>query len=97
MAEQRERLQATLGVTKPPLPGRALAQARTVYGRSNPQQFKGPQPPVPPRCPQALHYSVMAGLRKRHGACWARIVRAMQHAALVGQGVTGMYARPGDR
>jgi pyrroline-5-carboxylate reductase len=98
VAEQRERLQATLGVQTAAGPDAALAQAHTVVWAVKPQQFKEAAAACAAQCPQALHYSVMAGLRTDDMARLLgtpRIVRAMPNTpALVGQGVTGVFARP---
>ena len=98
VAEQRERLQTTLGVQTAAGPDAALAQAHTVVWAVKPQQFKEAAAACAAQCPQALHYSVMAGLRTDDMARLLgtpRIVRAMPNTpALVGQGVTGVYVRP---
>lgn len=98
VAEQRERLQGSLGVQTAAGPDAALAQARTVVWAVKPQQFKEAAVACAAECPQALHYSVMAGLRTDDMARLLgtpRIVRAMPNTpALIGQGVTGVYARP---
>ena len=98
VAEQRERLQTNLGVQTAAGPDAALAQARTVVWAVKPQQFKEAAAACAAACPKALHYSVMAGLRTDDMARLLgtpRIVRAMPNTpALVGQGVTGVYARP---
>jgi len=98
VAEQRERLQSTLGVQTAAGPDAALAQARTVVWAVKPQQFKEAAGACATECPQALHYSVMAGLRTDDMARLLgtpRIVRSMPNTpALIGQGVTGVYARP---
>ena len=104
--EQRERLNRNLGVHTLAEPGAALALARTVIWAIKPQQFKDAaasyrtasaahtaQAPQP-----TLHLSVMAGIRSDDLAralgteC---IVRTMPNTpALIGQGITGVYARP---
>ena len=98
VAEQRERLQATLGVQTAAGPDTTLSQAHTVVWAVKPQQFKEAAAACAAQCPQALHYSVMAGLRTDDMARLLgtpRIVRAMPNTpALIGQGVTGVYARP---
>ncbi len=98
VAEQRERLSSTLGVVTAGEPHEALRQAGTVVWAVKPQQFKEAAQAYAPYTRQALHYSVMAGLRTDDMARLlgsARIVRAMPNTpALVGQGITGLFARP---
>jgi len=98
MPEQRERLTQTLGVVTAEGPDARLGQASTVVWAVKPQQFKDAAGSCAPLTAQALHYSVMAGLRTDDMARLlgtARIVRAMPNTpALVGQGMTGLYARP---
>lgn len=98
VAEQRQRLQDTLGVQTAAGAGEALRTATTVVWAVKPQQFKEAAATYAPLTSQALHYSVMAGLRTDDMARLlgtARIVRAMPNTpALVGQGMTGLYARP---
>ncbi|MFN3618169.1 MAG: pyrroline-5-carboxylate reductase [Aquabacterium sp.] len=98
VAEQRARLNAQLGVQTAEGPVPALQQARTVVWAVKPQQFKEAAQAYAPLTAQALHYSVMAGLRTDDMARLLgspRIVRAMPNTpALVGQGMTGLFARP---
>ncbi|RZL00144.1 MAG: pyrroline-5-carboxylate reductase [Rubrivivax sp.] len=95
--DQRQRLQHSLGVTALPAPDAALATAQTVVWAVKPQQFKDAAAACAPHTGQALHYSVMAGLRTDDMARWLdtpRVVRAMPNTpALVGQGITGLFAR----
>ncbi|WP_290877183.1 pyrroline-5-carboxylate reductase [Aquabacterium sp.] len=95
---QRERLSDTLGVVTAEGPTEALRSARTVVWAVKPQQFKDAASAYAPLTAQALHYSVMAGLRSEDIARLIgtpRVVRAMPNTpALVGQGMTGLYARP---
>lgn len=96
--EQRERLTQSLGVQTAAGPDRVLSQAQTVVWAVKPQQFKDAAQASAPLTSQALHYSVMAGLRTDDIARLLgtpRIVRAMPNTpALVGQGMTGLFARP---
>lgn len=97
VAEQRQRLHDKLGVQTAAGPDSALSQASTVVWAVKPQQFKEAARACAALCPQALHYSVMAGLRTDDMARLLgspRIVRAMPNTpALVGQGMTGLFAR----
>ncbi|MDE2592974.1 MAG: pyrroline-5-carboxylate reductase [Burkholderiales bacterium] len=96
--EQRQRLTTTLGVQTAAGPDDALRAAQTVVWAVKPQQFKDAAQTYAPLTGQALHYSVMAGLRTDDIARLLgtpRIVRAMPNTpALVGQGMTGLFARP---
>jgi pyrroline-5-carboxylate reductase len=98
VAEQRERLSQTLGVQTQAGPDGALQQALTVVWAVKPQQFKEAAQTYAALTGSALHYSVMAGLRSDDIARLLgtpRVVRAMPNTpALVGQGVTGLFARP---
>lgn len=97
-AEQRQRLTETLGVQTAEGPDAELSTARTVVWAVKPQQFKAASQLYAALTDQALHYSVMAGLRTDDIARLLgtpRIVRAMPNTpALVGQGMTGLFARP---
>ena len=94
---QRERL-AAQGLQTAAAPSEALRAAELVVWAVKPQQFKDAAASVSTWTAQALHYSVMAGLRTDDMARLLgtpRIVRAMPNTpALVGQGMTGVYARP---
>ena len=96
--EQRQRLQDTLGVQTAASADATLGQASTVVWAVKPQQFKDAAGVYAPLTRGALHYSVMAGLRTDDMARLLgtpRIVRAMPNTpALVGQGMTGLFARP---
>ena len=98
VAEQRARLAQDLGVQTAAGPKAVLSQAKTVVRAVKPQQFKEAVQTYAALTSQALHYSVMAGLRTDDMARLLgspRIVRAMPNTpALVGQGMTGLFARP---
>lgn len=95
--EQRQRLSSTLGVGTRAAPDAALSSARTVVWAVKPQQFKDAAAACAALTAGALHYSVMAGLRSSDIARLLgtpRVVRAMPNTpALVGQGITGLFAR----
>ncbi len=96
--EQRQRLNDTLGVRTSAAPDAALQTAGTVVWAVKPQQFKDAAAACAALTQHALHFSVMAGLRSDDIARLlgtARVVRAMPNTpALVGQGMTGLFARP---
>lgn len=98
VAAQRERLGHDLGVRTQAGPDATLQQALTVVWAVKPQQFKDAAQTYAPLTQSALHYSVMAGLRTDDIARLIgtpRVVRAMPNTpALVGQGMTGLFARP---
>jgi len=93
----RQRMGA-LGVNTLAAPDASLQAATLVVWAVKPQQFKEAALNCAPHTSGALHYSVMAGLRTDDMARLlgtSRIVRAMPNTpALVGQGMTGLYARP---
>jgi pyrroline-5-carboxylate reductase len=91
----RERM-ASLGARTLAQADASLAQAQVVVWAVKPQQFKEAAQACAAHTSQALHYSVMAGLRTADMAKWLgtpRVVRAMPNTpALVGLGMTGLYA-----
>ena len=95
--DQRARLQAEWGVQTVAAAGAELARAATVVWAVKPQSFKEAAAAVAPHTAQALHFSVMAGIRSGDMARalgTPRIVRSMPNTpALIGQGVAGLYAR----
>jgi len=98
-AEARTRLQQHFGVTALEQAGPALAGAGLVVWAVKPQTFKDAAAAVKPHAAGALHLSVAAGIRSGSIAAWLgteRIVRSMPNTpALVGKGMTALYARPG--
>jgi pyrroline-5-carboxylate reductase len=98
-AETAAKLSAALGVAVLPEATDALQKANLVVWAVKPQVFKEATLPVAPFTSQALHLSVAAGIRSDSMARWLstdRIVRAMPNTpALVGQGMTGLFARQG--
>ena len=99
-APQRDKLRAQFpGVTVLDAAGPALARAGLVVWAVKPQTFKDAALACAPHTAGALHLSVAAGIRSDSMAGWLgteRIVRAMPNTpALVGQGMTGLFARPG--
>ena len=96
--EQRQRLSSTLGVRTAAAPDASLQAAHTVVWAVKPQQFKEAAVASADLTRGALHFSVMAGLRTDDIARWLgtpRVVRSMPNTpALVGQGMTGLFARP---
>ena len=97
--EARDRLRSQFGVVAQAQPGPFLAKAQTVVWAVKPQMFKEAAMPVGSHTQSALHLSVAAGISSDSIAGWlgnARVVRAMPNTpALIGKGITGLYARPG--
>ena len=97
VAEQRARLQAQFGVRTEAAAGPALQGCGLVVWAVKPQVFKQVAQDCAAQVAGALHLSVAAGIRSDSMATWLdseRIVRAMPNTpALVGQGMTGLYAR----
>lgn len=93
----RERLQAQYGVRVLAAPGPALALASLVVWAVKPQSFAEAAEAAAPFVAQALQLSVAAGIRSASMARWLgtqRIVRTMPNTpALVGQGMTALFAR----
>jgi pyrroline-5-carboxylate reductase len=98
-AEARTRLQSQFGVTAQEHAGPALARAELVVWAVKPQTFKQAALQVNAHTARALHLSVAAGIRSDSIAAWLgteRIVRSMPNTpALVGKGMTALFARPG--
>lgn len=98
VADARARLQQQFGVQAQELAGPQLAGAGLVVWAVKPQTFKDAAAPARPHVAQALHLSVAAGIRSDSIAEWVgseRIVRSMPNTpALVGKGMTALYARP---
>ncbi len=95
--EARARLAQQFGIAAQAEAGPALGRAALVVWAVKPQTFHDAAAPVAPLVPDALHLSVAAGIRSDSIAGWLgseRIVRAMPNTpALVGQGMTGLFAR----
>ncbi|WP_300558378.1 pyrroline-5-carboxylate reductase [Limnohabitans sp. Rim8] len=97
-AETAAKLQQDFGITALPAAGPALAQAQLVVWAVKPQVFHEAALPVMPFTRPALHLSVAAGIRTDSICRWLgtqRVVRCMPNTpALVGQGITGLFACP---
>lgn len=97
LAAQRERLaQRFAGVRLLPAPDDRLREAQAVVWAVKPQQFAQAAGDCRPYLGDALHVSIMAGVRcaaiaRKTGA--QRLVRTMPNTpALIGAGITGLYA-----
>ncbi|NPC58785.1 pyrroline-5-carboxylate reductase [Caenimonas soli] len=98
-AEARDKLKTQFGLAPQAQAGPALARATLVVWAVKPQTFKEAAAQARAHTTNALHLSVAAGIRSDSIAQWLgtqRIVRSMPNTpALVGKGMTALYARPG--
>jgi len=97
-ADQRARLERDFGVRTLAAADATLAEADAVVWAVKPQSFKEAAAPCAPFVGAAMHLSVMAGIRSdaiAQATGSDRIVRSMPNTpALIGQGISGLYARP---
>ncbi|MEJ1166995.1 pyrroline-5-carboxylate reductase [Variovorax sp. CCNWLW186] len=97
--EARQKLARSFGITAQAEASEALSRCAVVVWAVKPQTFAEAARPVRAFAEDALHLSVAAGIPSGSIARWLgseRLVRAMPNTpALVGQGMTGLYARPG--
>ncbi|HXD41385.1 MAG TPA: pyrroline-5-carboxylate reductase [Ramlibacter sp.] len=98
-AAARDKLRTDFGIAAREIAGAALQRAGLVVWAVKPQTFKDAAAPVRAHTANALHLSVAAGIRSDSIAQWLgveRIVRSMPNTpALIGKGMTALYARPG--
>ena len=101
----RAKLLQDFGITARAEASEALGRCAAVVWAVKPQTFAEAARPVAPLAGGALHLSVAAGIPSGSIAKWLgteRVVRAMPNTpALVGQGMSGLFARdavnPADR
>lgn len=97
-APTRDKLLGDFGITAQTEPSMALSEVGLIIWAVKPQIFKEAAAQMGSYAPQALHFSVAAGIRSDSIAGWLgneRIIRAMPNTpALIGKGITAMYARP---
>ncbi|RYF29899.1 MAG: pyrroline-5-carboxylate reductase [Comamonadaceae bacterium] len=97
--EARARLANEFGIDAKAEASGALARCAVVVWAVKPQTFADAAEPVRAFAGDALHLSVAAGIPSGSIARWLeteRVVRAMPNTpALVGQGMTGLFARGG--
>ncbi len=95
----RSKLKSDFKIGSQAIPDKALQACDLVVWAVKPQSFKEATAPVAPFTKDALHLSVAAGVTSVSIAAWLgteRIVRAMPNTpALIGQGITGLFAREG--
>ena len=98
-AAARDKLKVQFGVDAQEIAGPAVARAGLVVWAVKPQTFKDAAAAVRDHAQRALHLSVAAGIRSDSISHWLgtqRIVRSMPNTpALVGKGITALFARPG--
>jgi pyrroline-5-carboxylate reductase len=94
---QRDKLRADFRLRALAVADASLAQAALVVWAVKPQLFTSAALPCAAHVHQALHLSVMAGIRSdaiTHATHTQRVVRAMPNTpALIGQGIAGLFAR----
>ncbi len=97
-APQAEVLRDKFGVQVLAAGGRDLLSAQVVVWAVKPQMFSAAAAPCAAFVSDALHLSVMAGIRSEAIAAATgsnRVVRAMPNTpALIGAGMAGLFARP---
>ncbi len=97
-AEAQDKLKNSYGIVAQAQPAAFLTQAALVIWAVKPQTFKDAALQARPHTPNALHLSVAAGIRSDSIARWLgceRVVRAMPNTpALIGKGITALFARP---
>ena len=95
----RDKLLTSYGITAQAEPGAFLARATLMVWAVKPQSFQEAAQAVRAHAGQALHLSVAAGIRCDSMAAWLgseRLVRSMPNTpALIGRGITALFARPG--
>ena len=94
---QRDKLLSDFGIRALAGADASLAQAALVVWAVKPQLFSAAALPCAGLVGQALHLSVMAGIRSdsiAQATGSQRVVRAMPNTpALIGQGIAGLFAR----
>lgn len=94
----RDKLKQQYAVHAQAAPGVALDRCGLVVWAVKPQAFKEAALQTRFHTKRALHLSVAAGIRSDSIARWLdteRVVRAMPNTpALIGKGMTGLFARP---
>ena len=95
--EARQRLKTSFGIDAQATPDQTLKRADLVVWAVKPQTFRDAALATQPFAPGALHLSVAAGIPSDSIARWLkseRVVRAMPNTpALIGKGITGLFAR----
>ena len=99
LAEARDKLKSHFGLIAQQAPGQFLEACDIVVWAVKPQTFKDAARQTRFYTRAALHLSVAAGIPSDSIARWLaseRVVRAMPNTpALIGKGITALFARPG--
>jgi len=94
----REQLARNFGIIAQAMAGPSLARCALVVWAVKPQSFSTASSEARTFTRHALHLSVAAGIPSGSIAGWLgseRVIRAMPNTpALIGQGMTGLFARP---
>ncbi len=98
-ADNRQKLAADYGVRVFPAPEKAALEGDVIVLAVKPQQMKEACAPLLPGLRQQLVVSIAAGLRLGDLSRWLggyrKLVRTMPNTpALIGAGITGLYALP---
>ena len=97
--EARDKLKTQFDIVAHESPGPFLQKAETVVWAVKPQTFKDAALQSGNHTRSALHLSIAAGIPSATIANWLsneRVVRSMPNTpALIGKGITGLFARPG--
>ena len=97
-AQARDKLISSFSVSARAEPGAFLRDAALIVWAVKPQTFREAAHQMRAFGQKALHLSVAAGIRSDSIAQWLgteRVVRAMPNTpALIGQGITALFARP---
>jgi len=96
---QRDKLRSDFAVRTLAAADESLKEASLVVWAVKPQYFQAAAAPCAAHVGAALHLSVMAGIRSdaiARATGTQRVVRAMPNTpALIGQGISGLFARDG--
>jgi pyrroline-5-carboxylate reductase len=97
-APARDKLHTSFGITAQVAAGSFLNRVDLVVWAVKPQTFKEAAGQIHAHTQGALHLSVAAGIRSDSIAQWLgtdRVIRAMPNTpALIGKGITALFARP---
>ena len=98
IADTQARIKLHFGIEARPIADASLQRATIVIWAVKPQTFKEAAQQVHAHTGGALHVSVAAGIRSESIARWLgneRVIRTMPNTpALIGKGMTGLFARP---
>lgn len=99
LAENRERLAAAFGIACLPAPDASVLDCETIVLSVKPQQMREALAPLIGKLRSQLVISIAAGTRLADISRWlgghGKLVRSMPNTpALIGAGITGLYADP---